>query len=209
MGDHHRDAAVVVAHEILGLTPHITRMKTALEQFGVDVYTPQLTQGPARVFAPSDQEAAYAHFTRAGGVVAMAARLNAFGTSLRSRYRKVGAMGFSVGATSGWIVASEGVFDAVVCFYGSRIRDYPELAPTCPCLLLFAEREPGFDPLDLAERLEEQESVTTRLYPCGHGFADMDNPNHDTVAADDALATAKGFLRAVLLEGKVDDDVEP
>ncbi len=209
VGDHHRDAAVVVAHEILGLTPHIDRLKSAFEQLGVDVYAPQLTEGPARVFAPSEQEAAYAHFNRLGGVVTMAARLNAFGTGLRSRYRKVAAVGSSVGATSAWIAASEGVFDAVVGFYGSRIRDYPDLAPTCPCLLLFAEREPGFVPRDLAGRLEDHDAVSTRIYSCGHGFLDLDNPNHDMVAAEDALAAARGFLHAVLLEGKVDDDVEP
>lgn len=206
MGD--RDVGVVVAHEILGLAPHISRLKTSLEQLEVDVYTPNLMEGPPCVFAASEQESAYAHFTQAGGIAAMAARLAEFGTNMRSRYRKIGAVGSSVGATSVWIAASNGVFDAAVCLYGSRIRDYPDLVPTCPSLLVFAEREHGFSPSVLAGHLERHDTVTTRLYACGHGFIDIDNPNHDAVAAEDALTSTTGFLRAALLEGKVDHDLE-
>jgi dienelactone hydrolase len=186
--------AVVIAHEILGRNAHIGRMKNRFGRYHCDVHTPDLFDDPARYFRPGEQSAAYEHFMKKGGAVAMAARLSEFARTLRPRYRKIYVLGFSAGATSAWIAASEGAFDAAVCFYGSRIRDHTDLVAACPCLLLFAATEPSFSPGRMIDRLAGRKNVTTGLYDCGHGFCDLDSPNHDPEAAESALTRAAGFL---------------
>ncbi|MDI5811330.1 DUF535 family protein, partial [Salmonella enterica subsp. enterica serovar Anatum] len=42
----------------------------------------------------------------------------------------------SVGATLAWLSAASGLCDGVVCYYGSRIRQYLHLAPLCPTLVI-------------------------------------------------------------------------
>jgi dienelactone hydrolase len=181
----------VIAHEIAGPTIGADRLRTARD---CDIYTPNLLADPRQHFAPDQHEAAYASFMSTGGVTAMATRLSAVAERLRPRYRKVCALGFSVGATSAWIAASRGVFDTVVGIYGSRIRDHADLVPTCPCLLLFAAREPSFAPRDLIGHLAGAKNVTTVLYECGHGFCDPAGPNYDASAAEHALTRATEFL---------------
>lgn len=186
--------AVVIVHEIFGLNAHIERVRERLDRYGCDVFAPHLLGSAERSFDRADEGAAYPSFMRAGGVAAMSRRLISFAESLRGRYDRVGALGFSVGATSAWIAAGTGVFDAVVCCYGSRIRDVTDLPVACPCLLLFAAHEPSFDPRNVVERVADRESVTAYVYDHGHGFCDRDSPNYDADAAEHALKWAIRFL---------------
>lgn len=60
---------------------------------------------------------------------------------LKQTYRQVFIMGFSVGATIAWRCSETPWCDGIIGCYGSRIRDYLELQPACPVLLLFAEQD--------------------------------------------------------------------
>lgn len=186
--------AVVIAHEILGRNAHIERMANRFRRYHCDVYTPDLFDVPGRRFRSSEQAAAYEYVMKTGGVVAMAARLSEFAGTLRSSYQEIFALGFSVGATSAWLAASDGAFDAAVCFYGSRIRDHTDLVAPCPCLLLFAATEPSFSPASVVDQLAGRMNVTTGLYDCGHGFCDLDSRHYDPEAAESGLLRAAGFL---------------
>ncbi|WP_116043255.1 dienelactone hydrolase family protein [Amycolatopsis palatopharyngis] len=186
--------ALVIAHEILGLNAHIERMRDRFARYSCDVHTPALFEDPTRRFRHDEQRAAVGYLRRTGGVDAMAGRLIGVAESLRPRYRRVLALGFSAGATASWIAANSGVFDAVVCLYGSRIRDHLDLRPACPCLSLFAAVEPGFSPRRVAAGLAGTRNVTAEVYDCGHGFCDKDNANHDGDAAEHALTRAAAFL---------------
>lgn len=184
----------MIAHEIVGPTIDADRLRTVLGARDCDIHTPNLLADPRQHFGQDQHEAAYASFMSTGGVPAMTTRLSAVAERLRPRYRTVHALGFSVGATSAWIAASRGVFDTVVGLYGSRIRDHADLVPTCPCLLLFAAREPAFAPRDLVTRLTGTRNVTTAVYECDHGFCDPAGPNYDAPAAEHAMARAAEFL---------------
>ncbi len=187
--------AVVIAHEIFGVNAHVHRVAEHLRRYQCDVFTPELLATPGESYGPSQQTEAYAAFNRGGGVTGMAQRLQDFAAPLREKYSQLAVLGFSVGATSAWLAASHRLFDAVVCCYGSRIRDYEQQDVACPVLLLFAAREPSFDPRELIGRLSTRQHVTALLYDAGHGFCDRDSAAHDDRAAADVMRRSTNFLR--------------
>ncbi len=82
-------------------------------------------------------------------------------------------VGFSVGATSLWrYVASLkcNTKSRAVLYYGSRIRDYPELRPRCATSVIFASHEPSFDPQSLALSIRNSGTQCSVIDGTQHGF---------------------------------------
>ncbi len=77
---------------------------------------------------------------------------------LESRYDKVFIVGYSIGATVAWMM-SEYVHSAgIVCFYGSRIRDYTDIIPLSPMFIFFASNE-KFNVEALVKEIEEKRNI--------------------------------------------------
>jgi dienelactone hydrolase len=193
--DSGHDTAVVVAHEIYGVNDHIEGVARMLPSLPCDVFTPSFLPS-GTVYGRENEALAYREFMQTTGVVTMAKALTHFIEGLRPRYRKVFCIGFSVGATSAWLASEAGVLDGTVCFYGSRIRDYPEIRPTDPCLLIFAEDEPGFSVPEVAERLRGRTHVAIETYPCRHGFCDPYSPHYCAEHGQRAWDAAIRFLKS-------------
>jgi dienelactone hydrolase len=82
-------------------------------------------------------------------------------------------VGFSVGATSIWrYVASLkcNTNSRAVLYYGSRIRDCPELQPRCPTSVFFAAHEPSFDPESIANMVRKSGTQCSVISGTQHGF---------------------------------------
>lgn len=184
----------MVVHEIYGVNAHITATAEALRAYPCDVFTPNFLPMGA-VFAHGDEAQAYREFVRNLGLERMAHELSRFIHRLRPRYRRVLCVGFSVGATSAWLASAATPLDGVVCFYGSRIRDHLEVQQTAPCLLLFAEGEPGFSVPEVAQELRHRPYITVTTYPCRHGFCNPDSPAYDSEHSLQAWETMIRFLR--------------
>ncbi|MEU6484932.1 dienelactone hydrolase family protein [Streptomyces sp. NPDC046887] len=201
-GDH--GIAVVVAHEIHGVNEHIAGVARALRRYPCDVHTPDfrpeaIRPGPTGHTGQTGQTAvterrAYQDFMRHLGVEGMARALAGYAEGLRSRYRAVYCVGYSVGATAAWLAAEPGVLDRTVCFYGSRIRDHIDLPPRSGCLVVVAEQEASFSGGTLAEKLVHRGDAAVELYPCAHGFCDPGNPHYSPQHSAAAWESAVGFL---------------
>ncbi|MDP4160944.1 MAG: dienelactone hydrolase family protein, partial [Bacillota bacterium] len=88
-------------------------------------------------------------------------------------YKHVFLLGFSVGATAAWICSEkEPLADGVICYYGSRIRDFQNTTPKCPILLIFAKEEKSFDVLELSCALKQKQFVDAHVLNGKHGFSD-------------------------------------
>jgi dienelactone hydrolase len=188
------ETAVVVVHEIYGVNAHIEGVANALRAYRCDVFTPSFLPADA-VFSADDETRAYRDFLREPGLERMAEALVRFIGDLRPDYRRVLCVGFSVGATCTWLASATAELDGAVCFYGSRIRDHAQLRPAAPCLLLFAEREPGFSVPEVAAALRHRRGVTVETYACGHGFCNPGSLSYDPVRARRAWESAVRFLR--------------
>ena len=119
--------------------------------------------------------------------------INAFAAQLRPRYARLFLLGSSVGATLAWLCATSGLYDGVVCRYGSRIRDYPHLPPACPTLAIFARREKSFPPEAVESTLSGLPGIQVEIVDAGHGFCDSHSEHFDPQAAMRAEKLIKGF----------------
>ncbi|EPR39847.1 dienelactone hydrolase [Desulfovibrio sp. X2] len=91
-------------------------------------------------------------------------------------------LGFSAGAGAVWRAAcgpaAQGVLRAY-CYYSVQIRHDADLAPRCPCTLVFPAREEVMDVAAMQQRLAGRPNVTCVSTPYAHGFMNHASPGFD------------------------------
>ncbi len=125
LSSRHRRAAIIL-HEIYGINAHIQRAGHEWMTRGFDIYIPALFPHHTP-FRYEQQEEAYRHFSANVGFDP--AVVTTLLHELRTQYETLIVVGYSVGATLAWLSAASGLCDGVICYYGSRIRQYLHLAP--------------------------------------------------------------------------------
>ena len=188
------DKAIVLLHEIYGINAHIQRTADIWKRRGFDVYTPMLFPHSAP-FRYDQQDEAYRHFSDNVGFDT--AGVESLLAGLREKYGTVLVIGYSVGATLGWLAARSGLCDGVICHYGSRIRQHSDIAPPCPTLVIIASDEPAFDPRIMQNELEKKPSVSCRMFNAQHGFCDADSQVWDACLAQQAAEAAELFISLI------------
>jgi dienelactone hydrolase len=206
----HSDVLIIVLHEIYGINGHIAGVCKDLADSGFDVLCPDLLDGkPA--FDYGRQEDAYWYFMNYIGFEPAAKRVTFLIRQEESEYRHIFLLGFSIGATIAWLcggdaaAAGEGFHcggnlircDGIIGYYGSRIRDYTNVTPKCPALLIFAGEETSFDPADLQKELSGKANTEVHILKGRHGFADSFSDNYNEMSAGEAERIRKDFLKRV------------
>ncbi|WAH35890.1 dienelactone hydrolase family protein [Alicyclobacillus dauci] len=182
----HSDTVVVVLHEIYGVNQHIKNVCERLSEVGYDVVCPDLV-GKDERYSYDQEDIAYKNFMNVGFMqVADNARFTL--RQLRTIYSTVYVVGYRVGATTAWLCGAEpGLVDALVAYYGSRIRDYLGMQPQCPSLLLLPIQETSFNVDEVIAKLREKVNVSVHKYDGLHGFADPQNHNYSELASRQAF----------------------
>jgi len=188
------ETGIVVVHEIYGVNRHMDEFCGRLANAHADVYCPDLLNRPVP-FGYEEEGAAYANFMAHAGFERSAEKVNALLSELRSSYKKLYVVGFSVGATIAWLCGRQGHVDGVAGYYGSRIRDYTTLTPDCPVLLFFPSRERAFPIQELIETLKPKRNVEVRQYAGEHGFGDPFSANYHRAAAAEAFTELQAFIQ--------------
>ncbi|MBA1336217.1 MAG: hypothetical protein HPY66_2461 [Firmicutes bacterium] len=194
------DAALIVLHEIYGINRH---METVCERFfrqGYDVFCPDLTN-VGKVFDYSQEEEAYRHFMKNVGFESAALKAKQVIMKIRDRYRYLFVLGFSIGATTAWLLSGDcSACDGLVGYYGSRIRDFLHIDPKYPVLLIFPEEEKSFSVKELAGSLIRS-NVETKVLRGKHGFSDPFNKNFNEKSCADAAELTDAFFEKI--KGKI------
>lgn len=87
---------------------------------------------------------------------------------------KTGVVGYCMGGSVAWRASDSLPVSAAVGYYGSNIPNLVDLAPKCPVMLHFGERDNTI-PLASVETVRAKHpEVTVHVYPAEHGF----NCNH-------------------------------
>ncbi|MFC3747702.1 dienelactone hydrolase family protein [Paenibacillus sp. GCM10012306] len=167
------DTAIVVIHEIYGINGHMINTCQALsERLKVDVYCPDLLDRESS-FHYDEEKLAYENFVHNVGFEKAFLRIKSLLGQIRGQYHRVLVLGFSVGATTAWLCTEEdGLCDGVIGYYGSRIRDYTDIAPKCPVLLFYPKEEQSFDVEELSSTLRMKNNVRVEVLGSKHGFSD-------------------------------------
>ncbi|MGE7696258.1 dienelactone hydrolase family protein [Lysinibacillus sp. NPDC094177] len=167
---------IFILHEIYGINDFIKMQAEAYSNTNTTVECISL-YSDNRIFPYEQEQEAYEYFINEIGFDAPLEKLTEKILEDTTHYDEVLLIGFSVGATLAWRL-SELPLQRVVCVYGSRIRQYLDVNPSCPTLVILPSHEKSFDVHELKETLDTLPAVHTRQYLSQHGFMDFNNPNY-------------------------------
>ena len=190
---------IVVLHAIYGLTSHIADVCDLYAEAGIAAIAPALYDRSARniVFG-------YGEDGRAGGMAqretlaetTVLADVEAALAALRPA-GPVAVQGFCTGGTWAWIAAARLAVDAAVIYYGSDVDAHLELAPSCPAILHYGDRD-AVVPFDRVKTIRNAHSeLEFHIYPgADHAFFNPEQASHDAAAASAAHDRTLAFLEA-------------
>lgn len=190
--------ALVVVHEIYGVNDHMNDVIQTFSSQQIDVFCPNLLQ-MTHPFPYQEEQQAYSYFMKHVGFEKGKEKIERVVTELKEEYRYVGILGFSVGATIAWLCSENEHVDFVICCYGSRIRDYTHMKPSCPALLLFPEQEASFSVTSLVTYLEQgNPALHIKQFHGEHGFLNRYDKNYHEQSAKQANETIQSFIQQIL-----------
>lgn len=164
---------IIVLHEIYGINEFIESTCKKIKQMGFDVYCPNMIGCSPFLYRESQQ--AYENFINYVGFD-IYEKISNLVCELKKKYEKVFILGFSIGATLAWRCCTTSQCDGVVGCYGSRIRNYTNVIPACPTILIFA-REDSFDVDTLIFQLQGKPYLEIYELNAKHGFIDSFSQN--------------------------------
>ncbi|WP_337955898.1 dienelactone hydrolase family protein [Bacillus weihaiensis] len=121
-------SVVIIIHEIYGVNDHIAIFSKRLTSQGFEVICPNLLDFELP-FDYEQEEEAYHHFMNNIGFDHSVQRISSLVEGVSRKYERVFLIGFSVGATIAWLCSKDQSIDGIICFYGSRIREYVDIVP--------------------------------------------------------------------------------
>jgi carboxymethylenebutenolidase len=205
--------AVVVLHEIFGITPSIKAAADGLAAAGFLAVVPDLFWRQAKGVVLSETDDADRARGMALGqglagpqVIEDIAAVAAHVRALQACNGQVGAVGFCLGGRLAFLAACAGAVDAAAAYYPTGLQTVLDAAGALarPVLLQIAEEDALCPPEAQAAihaRLGGHPQVTLKTYPgVGHAFARPGSPARDPAMADLANATVAAFLRAQLAD---------
>ncbi|TBN97315.1 hypothetical protein EYZ49_16975 [Salmonella enterica subsp. salamae serovar 13,22:z:-] len=185
------DNAIIVLHEIYGVNDHIKKMCDIYHGAGFDIFCPDLLMRDT-YFLYEQHEQAYNYFMNNCGFNTTA--VEKLANELKGKYKKVIIIGFSVGATLAWLCSESSQCDGVVSFYGSRIRDYTDVIPRCPTLVIQAKYETAYDPSHLQQKLANKPMMSFYIFNGHHGFCDRFSASFNKEESEKAIALSFDFI---------------
>lgn len=167
---------IFILHEIYGVNDFIKMQAEAYSNANTTVECISL-YSDNRIFPYEQEQEAYEYFINEVGFDAPLEKITKIILEARTHYDEVLLIGFSVGATLAWRLSTLPL-QGVVCVYGSRIRQYLDVIPSCPTLVILPSHEKSFNVHELKETFNLFPSVHTRQYLGQHGFMDIHNSNY-------------------------------
>lgn len=186
------DTLIIVIHEIYGINHHMQSFCELISKEGFDVICPNLLERDI-TFNYSQEEVAYHHFMESIGFTQAQHKIQDTLSDAKGEYQKVFIIGFSVGATVAWLCSKEERIDGIVGYYGSRIRNYVELKPKSPTMLIFPEEEQSFHVDELIANLDNK-NIKVYKFSGEHGFSDPYSPRYNVLSAQLAFSKTVDFI---------------
>ncbi|CAH2465540.1 MULTISPECIES: dienelactone hydrolase family protein [Bacillus] len=195
-----KKSALVVVHEIYGVNDHMQHVIDRFTSSHIDVFCPNLLQ-LQHAFHYSDEEKAYQHFMNHIGFDDGKEQIEELITNLSCSYTHIGLIGFSVGATIVWLCSNNSKIDFIIGCYGSRIRDYIHIKPTCATLLIFPEQEASFSVSSLIQTLQQQNNPLLEINQLHgeHGFLNPYTEKYNEHSTKQAYNLIDSFLTQTIL----------
>ncbi|MFJ7668724.1 dienelactone hydrolase family protein [Lysinibacillus sp. NPDC097195] len=185
---------IFILHEIYGVNDFIKKQARTYSDANTSVECISLYQN-AEVFTYNQEKEAYDYYIQEIGFDKPLQKLTTLLMEAKNHYQEVVVMGFSVGATLAWRLSTYPI-DRIICLYGSRIRQYMDIHPTCPTLVILPNNEKSFDVNELKHGLEKLPNVQVSQFSGNHGFMDDNNLNYCQQSYQQAQSEILRFLRS-------------
>ncbi|MGC5328685.1 dienelactone hydrolase family protein [Brevibacillus sp. SYSU BS000544] len=198
--------AIIVVHEIYGLNQYMNDYCEKLARQGFDVYCPDLLQRASH-YEYSEEPTAYVNFVEKIGFTHSNSMIRRLIGEIRNQYKYVFVIGFSVGATVAWVCSSDARVDGIVGYYGSRIRDFLEITPQCPVLLIYGQSEKSVDVDQLTGVLRLNKNITIQRFDGEHGFADWYSPKYNEGEGKRAWYGVLDFIQLIRRDHSMDQNI--
>lgn len=182
--------AIILLHEIYGVNDFIKKQCQKYQKMGFDIFCPNLLEHTPFLYEESDE--AYNYFVQNVGFDKYT-EINNLANSLKKQYNKIFLLGFSAGATIAWRCGESSLYSGIIACYGSRIRDYTDLNPVCPTLLLFA-KEDSFDVSATVNELQYKKNVSIKVFDASHEFLDPYSEYYNDYERKKAEAVITQFI---------------
>lgn len=190
------DSVIIVLHEIYGINQHIQMVCQKFSMNGYYVICPNLIN-LSQPFNYALQEEAYQHFMNNIRFNSVVQQVKQLIVQAKDQYRYVYLLGYSIGATIAWLCSDEeNMCNGIIGYYGSRIRDYMNITPKCPVLLIFPTEEKSFNVIELADSLEKRD-IDVYTLSGKHGFSDPFSKNYCEQSFEKAERLVDNFLRKI------------
>lgn len=189
------NSAVIILHEIYGINEHIKDTCEKYYELGFDVFCPNLFNEDI-VYNYEDGQKAYEIFYNSIGFKEPALKLKNILIDLRKNYKFIYLVGYNEGATIAWL-NSENYCDGCVCYYGLGIKEYLDVLPKKPTLLIVPKEKKSGDVVNYIKELEKYQNVNISLFHGKHGFADNYSVNYDDKIASLAWEKSLDFIKKV------------
>lgn len=190
------DSVIIVLHEIYGINQHIQMVCEKFSMSGYNVICPNLI-GLTQPFNYDLEEEAYQHFMNNIGFDLAVLQVKQVMMQAKKQYRHIYLLGYSVGATIAWLCSGEeNMCDGIIGYYGSRIRDYTNITPKCPTLLIFPSEENSFNVQELVNSLEER-NINVCLLNGKHGFSNPFSKNYCAQSFKKGEKLVDNFLKKI------------
>lgn len=191
---------IIILHEIYGINKHILNTAEYWRNNGFDVIIPDLYESK-KSFDYIEESYAYEYFAKNVGFDTCTKKVNELIKESKKIYEHIFLIGYSIGATVSWICSKNPECSGVVCYYGSRIRDYMDITPAYPTLLIFGSIENSFDVQELADKIKEIDSTEVYILNGNHGFADLFSKHYFSDSEKSANELVKLFLNRRIENG--------
>jgi len=185
---------ILILHEIYGINHFIKEQAQTYCDEHTSVSCISLYP-EGKSFPYKQEQQAYDFFLRTVGFDAPLEILSQKLLEACETYDEVVLIGYSVGATLAWRLSTLPLH-RVICVYGSRIRQFLDVRPSCPTLIILPSHESSFDVSALKKALERISNVQVKQYQGHHGFMDTRNWNFCPNSYFQAHADIVNFLRA-------------
>jgi len=187
------DSVIIVLHEIYGINEHIKTVCREYSEAGYDVICPDLIKH--KPFNYDQREEAYQNFMGEIGFESAFMQTKRLVLRARKQYRRVFILGYSIGATVTWLCSAvTGLCDGIIGYYGSRIRDYMDVVPKCPVLLIFSSEEESFNVEETADLLNGKKA-SAYILKAKHGFSDPFSGSYCFAASRESKNLTEAFLK--------------
>ncbi|MBP1864327.1 dienelactone hydrolase [Clostridium tetanomorphum] len=190
------DSVIIVLHEIYGINQHIQMVCKKFSMNGYDIICPNLIDKPQPFNYDLEQEA-YEYFMNNIGFDSAVQQVKQVIIQAKKQYKNIYLIGYSVGATIAWLCSGEeNMCNGIIGYYGSRIRDYRNITPKCPVLLIFSTEENSFNIKELVYSLKKQ-SINVYMLKGKHGFSNPFYKNYCEQSFEKAEKLVDNFLKKI------------